>query len=105
MQCRTASGVEASLSRRSRSPSPPQDEEEEENIIYSCAPKVASTLDANKLTTLVGRYQIPGEFRPHPPKRGEWYCSPLSGFGVYTSYLLASLRYVKMGGVGRVGSG
>ena len=70
MQHRTASGVEASSSRRSRSPSPLQDEEEEENVIYSCAPEVAFTLDTNSLTTLVGGYQIPSEFRPCLLERG-----------------------------------
>ena len=62
MQCRMASRAEASSSKRS--PSPPQDEEEEENVVYNCAPKVASTLDVLKLKTLVGRYEIPSEFRP-----------------------------------------
>ena len=93
MQCRMAFRAEASSSRRSRSPSPPQDEEEEKNIIYSCAPEVAFTLDASKLNTLVNRYQIPIEFRSRLPERGEWCCSPFSGFGVYTSYLLAGLRF------------
>ena len=93
MQCMMASGTETSSSRRSRSPSHPQDEEEEENIIYSCAPEVAFTLDASKLNTLVDRYKIPIEFRPHLPERGESCCSPFSGFSVYTSYLLASLRF------------
>ena len=47
-----ASGSGASSSKQP--PSPPQDEEEEEeNIIYSCAPEVASILDAAKLKTLV----------------------------------------------------
>ena len=66
-----ASGAKASSSRRSRSPSPPQDEEEE-NVIYSFVPEVASTLDTSKLNTLVGRYQIPVEFRPRLPEKGEW---------------------------------
>ena len=93
MQCRMASRVEANSSRRS--PSPPQDEEEEkeENIIYSCAPKVASTLDVLKLKTFIGRYQIPSEFRPRLPEEGECCCSHFSGFGVYTSNLLAGLRF------------
>ena len=56
MQHRTTSGAEASSSRRSKSPNPPQDEEEDENVIYSYALEVASTLDTSKLTTLVGRY-------------------------------------------------
>ena len=93
MQRRTASRAEASSSKTSRSPSPPQDKQEEAYVIYSCAPKVAFTLDTNRLTTLVGRYQIPSEFRPRLPERGEWCCSPLSGFGVYTSYPLAGLRF------------
>lgn len=92
MQRRTASGARASSSRVS--PSPSQDkEEEEENVIYSCAPEVASTLDAPKLKVLVDRYQIPREFEPRLPKEGEWYCSLSSGLGVYTSYLLVGLRF------------
>ena len=77
MQRRMTYGTEASSPRRSKSPSPPQDKEEDENVIYSCAPEVVSTLDVNKLTTLVGRYQIPHEFRPRLPESGEWCCSPL----------------------------
>ena len=93
MQCRMASRAEASSSKRS--PSPPQDEEEEEeeNIVYSYAPEVASTLDAPKLKTFVGRYQISSEFRPRLLEEGEWSCSPFSGFGVYTFYLLVGLRF------------
>ena len=91
MQRRTASGAGTSSSREPMSPS--LDEEEEENVIYSCAPEVASTLDAFKLKTIVDRYQIPMEFQPRLPKEGEWCCSPSSGLGVYTSYLLAGLRF------------
>ena len=93
MQHRTTSGAEASSSKRSKTTSPPQDEKKDENVIYSCTPEVASTLDASKLTTLVGRYQIPNEFRPHLSEMGEWFCSPLLGFSVYTSYLLAGLSF------------
>ena len=93
MQRRMASRVEASSSRRSKSPSPSQDKEEDENVIYSCALEVASILDSSKLATLVSRYQIPDDFRPRLPESGEWYCSPISGFGVYISYLLAGLRF------------
>lgn len=89
MQHRMTSRTEVSSSRRSKSPNPLQDE----NIIYSCALEVAFILDMNKLTTLVGRYQISLEFRPHLPESGEWCYSPLSGFGVYASYLLAGLRF------------
>ena len=54
---------------------------------------MASTLDAPKLKTLTGRYQIPREFKPRLPNEGEWCCSPSSGLGVYISYLLAGLRF------------
>ena len=94
MQYRMASGAGASSSKRQ--PSPPhleEEEEEEESIIYSYAPKVASTLDATKLKTLVGRYQIPSEFRPRLPEEGECCCSHFSSFGVYTSYFLAGLKF------------
>ena len=88
-----AFGSGASSSRQPSSP--PQDEEEdEEDIIYSCAPEVASTLDAAKLKTIVDRYQILKELNPRLPKAGEWCCSPSSGLGVYTSYLLAGLRFL-----------
>ena len=83
-----------------RPPSPLQDIEEEgeegeevKDVIYSCAPEVAPTLDEFKLKTLVDRYQIPKEFKSHLPNEGEWCCSPSSGLGVYTSYLLAGLRF------------
>ena len=84
LQRRMASEAGASSSRQPSSL--PQDEEEdEEDVIYSCAPEVASTLDAAKLKTLVDRYQIPKELNPRLPKAGEWCCSPSSGLGVYTS--------------------
>ena len=69
----------ASGANSSKQPPSPQDEEEKEEIIYSCAPEVASILDAFKLKTLVDRYQIPKEFNPRLPKEGEWCCSPSSG--------------------------
>ena len=92
LQRRMASRSGASSSRQP--PSPPQDEkEDEEDVIYSCALEVASILDATKLKTLVDRYQIPRELNSRLPKAGEWCCSPSSGLGVYTSYLLAGLRF------------
>ena len=54
IQRRTTSGTGASLSRKPLSPLP--DVEEGEDVIYSCAPEVASTLDELKLKTLVDRY-------------------------------------------------
>ena len=87
-----ASGSGATLSRQPSSP--PQDEEkDEEDVIYSCAPKVASTLDIAKLKTFVDRYQIPKELNPCLPKAEEWCCSPSSGLGIYISYLLAGLMF------------
>ena len=67
MQHKMASGVRTSSSREPLSPSQNK-EEEKENVIYSCAPEVASTLDALKLKTLPNRYQIPREFKPSLPK-------------------------------------
>ena len=92
LQHRMASGFGANSSKQP--PSPPQNEEKgEEDVIYSCAPEVASTLDTAKLKTLVDRYQIPREFNPRLPEVGEWCCSPSYGLGVYASYLLAGLRF------------
>ena len=86
-----ASRTGASLFRRPPSPLPDVDEEDE--VIYSYAPKVASTLDKLKLKTLVDKYQIHKDFKPRLPNEGEWCCSPSSGLGIYTSYLLAGLRF------------
>ena len=76
MQRRTTSGTGASSSRRPPSPLLDIEEEEEEgeedeDVIYSYAPEVASTLDELKLKSLVDRYQIPREFKPHLPNEGE----------------------------------
>ena len=92
LQRRMASEAGASSSRQPSSL--PQDEEEdEEDVIYSCAPEVASTLEVAKLKTFVDRYQIPRELNSRLPKAGEWCYSPSSGLGVYTSYLLVGLRF------------
>ena len=57
MQRRMASGTGASSSKRPPSPLPNVEEEEKgEDVIYSCALEVASTLDEIKLKTLVDRY-------------------------------------------------
>ena len=55
---------------------------------------MAFTLDMPKLKTLVNRYKIPKEFKPRLPNEGEWCCSPSSGLGVYTSYLLVGLKFL-----------
>ena len=93
MQRRTAFGTRAILSRRPPSPLQDEGEEEEDDVIYSCALEVASTLDKLKLKTLVDRYQIPREFKHRLLDEGEWCYSPSFGLGVYTSYLLAGLRF------------
>ena len=85
--------VSISGASSSKQPPSPQDEEEEEEIIYSCAPEVASILEAIKLKTLVDRYQIPKEFNPCLPIEGQWCHSPSSGLGMYSSYLLVGLRF------------
>ena len=92
LQRRMASGSGANSSRQPLS-LPQEEEEDEEDVIYSYAPEVASTLDAAKLKTLVDRYQIPRELNPCLPKAREWCCSPSSDLGVYPSYLLAGLRF------------
>ena len=56
MQHRTAFRTGASSSKRPPSPLQYEEEEDEENIIYSCALEIASTLDEFKLKTLVDRY-------------------------------------------------
>ena len=94
MQCRAASRIEASSSKKGKLSSPPQDEEEDVNVIYSCDPEVVSILDVNRLITFVGRYQNPFKFKPCLPKSRECCCSPLFGFGVYATYLLAGLRFL-----------
>ena len=93
MQRRMAFRTGASSSKRPPSPLQDEEEEDEENIIYSCALEIASTLDEFTLKTLIDRYQIPREFKPRQPNEGEWCCSPSSGLGVYTSYLLVGLRF------------
>ena len=58
IQRRMAFGMGSSSSRRPSSPLQDVEEEEkeeDEDVIYSCAPKVASTLDELKLKTLVDR--------------------------------------------------
>ena len=54
---------------------------------------MTSILNAIKLKTLVDRYQISKEFNPRLPIEGEWCCFPSFGLGVYSSYLLAGLRF------------
>ena len=89
MKRRMASGAEASSSRRLASP--PQDKEDDENVIYSCALEVASTLDTSKFKTFIGRYQIPSEFKPRLPKKKGMVL--FSFFIVWCIYLLPFSRF------------
>ncbi|XP_030963459.1 uncharacterized protein LOC115984578 [Quercus lobata] len=83
-QLRRASGSQAG------SPSNPTDEVE---TVFSCAVGVHSKTDEQKLNSLKSWYQIPDEFNPRLPVRGEWCCEPRFGIGVYESYFLGGLRF------------
>ena len=92
MTWRATSNSRASSSKKAESSKTPS-QDEEENVIYSYAPEVASIVREDRLRILLDRYQIPTEFNPHLPKKGEWCYSSLFGFGVYVPYLLAGLRF------------
>ena len=61
--------------------------------MYSCAVDIPSKMDGQRLKNLRGWYQIPDEFNPRLPVRGEWCCNPHFGIGVYEAYLLGGLRF------------
>ena len=67
--------------------------DEEEVIVYSCAVDIPSKTDEQRLKNLREWYQIPDEFNPRLPVRGEWCCNPYFGIGVYEPYLLGGLRF------------
>ena len=66
---------------------------EEEVTVYSCAVDIPSKMDEQRLKNLREWYQIPDEFNPRLPVRGEWCCNPHFGIGVYEAYLLGGLRF------------
>ena len=66
-------------------PSSPLDEEE---TVYSCAVGIHSKTSEQRLSNLRTWYQIPDEFNPKLPVRGEWCCNPRFGIGVYKVYFL-----------------
>ena len=66
-------------------PSSPLDEEE---TVYSCAVGIHSKTSEQRLSNLRTWYQIPDEFNPRLPVRGEWCCNPRFGIGVYKVYFL-----------------
>ena len=89
-QLRKASGSQAGTS----SFTPPSVRlDEEEVIVYSCAVDIPSKTDEQRLKNLREWYQIPDEFNPRLPVRGEWCCNPHFGIGVYEAYLLGGLRF------------
>ena len=87
-QLRKASGSQASTSS-SVPPSSPLDKEE---TVYSCAVGIHSKTSEQRLSNLRTWYQIPNEFNPRLPVRGEWCCNPRFGIGVYEVYFLGGFR-------------
>ena len=67
-------------------------QDEEEEVVYSCAIRVASKMDDRKLVLLKKWYQIPDDLNPRLAVRGEWCCQPHFGIGIYEAYLLGGLR-------------
>ena len=67
--------------------------DEEEVTVYRCAVDIPSKTDDQRLKNLREWYQIPNEFNPRLPVRGEWCCIPHFGIGVYEAYLLGGLRF------------
>ena len=67
-QLRKAFGSQASISS-SVPPSSPLDEKE---TVYSCAVGIHSKTNEQRLSNLRTWYQIPDEFNPRLPVRGEW---------------------------------
>ena len=87
-QLRKASSSQAGVSS-SVPPSNPLDEEE---TVYSCAVGIHSKTSEQRLSNLRTWYQISDEFNPRLPVRGEWYCNPYFGIGVYEAYFLGGFR-------------
>ena len=89
-QLRKASGSQAGTS----SFTPPSVRlDEEEVTVYSYAVDIPSKTYEQRLKNLREWYQIPDEFNPRLPVRGEWCCNPHFGIGVYETYLLRGLRF------------
>ena len=83
-QLRKASSSQAGI-LTSVPQSSPLDEEE---TVYSCAVGIHSKTSEQRLSNLRTWYQIPDEFNPRLPVRGEWCCNPRFGIGVYKVYFL-----------------
>ena len=87
-QLRKASGSQAGASS-SVPPSSPLDEEE---TVYSRAVGIHSKTNEQRFSNLRTWYQIPNEFNPRLPVRGEWCCNPCFGVGVCEAYFLRGFR-------------
>ena len=70
----------------------PFDPIDEVETVYSCAVGIHSKTSEQRLNNLKLCYQIPDEFNPRLPVRGEWCCSPHFGIGIYEAYFLGGLR-------------
>ena len=88
-QLRRASGFQAG----SPSSVPPSNPTDEEETVFSRAVGVHSKMDEQRLNNLKSWYQIPDEFNPRLPVRGEWCCDLRFGIGVYEAYFLGGLRF------------
>jgi len=64
----------------------------EEVTVYSCAIRVSSKTNEERLTSLRSWNQIPDDLDPRLVVRGEWCCDPRFGIGIYEAYLLGGLR-------------
>ena len=88
-QLRKAFGSQAG----SRSSVPLSNSTNEKETVFSCAVGVHSKTDEQRLSNFKSWYQIPDEFNPRLPIRGEWCCNPRFGIGVYEAYFLGGLRF------------
>ena len=87
-QLRKASSSQVGISS-SVPPSSPLDEEE---TVYSCAVGIHSKTNKQRLSNRRMWNQIPNEFYPKLPVRGEWCCNPRFGIGVYEACFLGGFR-------------
>ena len=88
-QLKRASGSQAG----SLSSVPPSNPTDEEETVFSCAVGVHSKTDEQRLSNLKSWYQVPEEFNPRLPIRGEWCCNPRFGIGVYEAYFQGGLKF------------
>ena len=64
-----------------------------EDVLTCCALNIPSSIDAEKLYKLRGKYQILDDIYTRLPATGEWCCTPNSlGLRIYDAYILGVLR-------------